>query len=66
MCWKGSPPKKAAFKPFLGLRNVFRRAVKTRIRKCTLADIDAEIKLRFNQAQKDYDREMAKERKLLE
>lgn len=55
MCWVGTETK-AAFKKFTGIRSVLRRAVKARIRKCTLDDIDTEIKLRLNQAQKDYDR----------
>lgn len=65
MCWKGTP-KKVEFRQFTGLRDVLRRAVKTRKRKVALADIDRECKLRFNQAQKDYDREKAKNRELIQ
>ncbi len=61
MCWKGTPEKEE-FRQFTGLRHVLRRAVKIRVRKVGLADIDSECKLRFNQAQKDYDREKAKKR----
>lgn len=62
MCWKGTTEKEE-FRKFSGLRDVLRRAVKARIRKCTLADIDRECKFRFNQAKKDYDREKSKNRK---
>lgn len=61
-CWKGSKKGKVkvAFNRLMGLREVLWSAVKVHFEDCTEATIDKEIKLRLNQAQKDYDREMEK------
>lgn len=64
-CWTGSTKGKGkiAFQNFEEIIGVLRIAVSAHI-DCTIADIEEECKLRFKQAQKDYDRE--KEKKLLE
>lgn len=61
-CWKGSlkGKGKAPFKSLLGIRDVIWSAVRLHFDNCTEARITKEIKLRLNQAQKDYDREINK------
>lgn len=63
MCWSGSTAGKIPFAQFKGIRNVIRLAVK-RSFKCTQHLIDCECKLRFKQADKDYEREQFKNQKM--
>lgn len=60
-CWRGSSKGKgkAAFKELTKIIDVIWRAVQVHC-VCTEAKVKKEIKLRLNQAQKDYDREMEK------
>lgn len=62
LCWRGSKKGngKAAFGGLLNIQMAIRQAVKYRHKKCCAEDIKKECKLRFKQAQKDYDREKAK------
>lgn len=59
-CWKGSVlgNGKLAFEALLGIRDAIWCAVKVHFEDCTESTINKEIKLRLNQAQKDYDREV--------
>lgn len=57
MCWNGTKRNKAAFKNYEGILDVLRQAI-----GCTEDELERECKLRFNQAQKDYDREKEKKR----
>ncbi len=57
MCWNGSKQGKIVFKNLEGILDVLKLAV-----GCTEAELEQECKLRFNQAQKDYDREKEKTR----
>lgn len=52
MCWNGTKQGKIEFKYFEGILDVLKEAV-----GCTEYELETECKLRFNQAQKDYDRE---------
>lgn len=67
-CWIGTTKgkEKAAFKRLIGIREAIWSAVKINFKDCTEAMINKEIKLRLNQAQKDYDRELMKEQKVVE
>lgn len=62
-CWRGSSKGKgkAAFKNFTNIIEVIWSAVKVHVETCTEAMVKKQIKLRLNQAQKDYDREMEKD-----
>lgn len=64
-CWRGSTKGKgkAPFKKLKNIIEVLWLAVKVHFEACTEAIIIKEIKLRLNQALKDYDREMEKRNK---
>lgn len=63
-CWRGSSKGKGkvAFKKFVNIIDVIWSAVKVHVETCTEAMVKKQIKLRLNQAQKDYNREMEKQR----
>lgn len=63
-CWTGSKRGrgKSAFRRLTGIRDAIWYAVQVHFPDCTESRINKEIKLRLNQAQKDYDREMARQR----
>lgn len=65
-CWKGTTRGKHAFKRLTGIREAIWSAVKIHFNDCTESTVNKEIKLRLNQAQKDYDRELLKERNSVE
>lgn len=64
-CWTGSSKGngKTAFKTLTNIIDVIWSAVKVHFDNCTEAMVIKEIKLRLNQAQKDYEREMEKQNK---
>lgn len=61
-CWVGSSKGdgKIAFKNFANIIEILWMAVKVHFENCTEATMIQEIKNRFNQADKDYEREMQK------
>lgn len=59
ICWKGSTTK-YAFENFTNILDALRQAVAFRHKKCSADDIATECKLRFKQAEKDYNRELLK------
>lgn len=62
-CWRGSSQGKGkiAFKELTNVIDVIWGAVKVHFEDCTESMLKKEIKLRLNQAQKDYDREMERQ-----
>ncbi len=62
-CWTGSTKGKGkdAFQKFDGIISAMQIATSAHF-DCTIKDIEEECKLRFKQAQKDYDREKLKKR----